>query len=65
MQGLRNLYNTQYFSSIVPEPVSGSESNLVDLVISVEEQSTISLQFGMTFSGIENPDDLTIALFAK
>lgn len=65
MQGLRNLYNTQYFSSIVPEPVSGSESNLVDLVISVEEQSTISLQFGMTFSGIENPDDLPIALFAK
>lgn len=65
MSGLRNLYNTQYFSSVVPEPVSGSEANLVDLVISVEEQSTISLQFGMTFSGIENPDDLPIALFAK
>lgn len=65
MAGLRNLYNTQYFSSIVPEPVTGSESNLVDLVVSVEEQSTISLQFGMTFSGIENPDDLPISLFAK
>ena len=65
MSGLRNLYNTQYFSSIVPEPISGSEPNLVDLLISVEEQSTISVQFGMTFSGIENPDDLPIALFAK
>ncbi|MDE5899344.1 MAG: outer membrane protein assembly factor BamA, partial [Treponemataceae bacterium] len=65
MSGIRNLYNTQYFSSIVPEPVSGSEENLVDLVISVEEQSTTSLQFGMTFSGIEDPDDLPISLFAK
>ena len=65
MSGLRNLYNTQYFSSIVPEPVSGSEENLVDLVITVEEQSTTSLQFGMTFSGIEDSDDLPISLYAK
>ena len=65
MSGMRNLYNTQYFSSIVPEPVSGSEENLVDLVITVEEQSTTSLQFGMTFSGIEDADDLPISLYAK
>lgn len=65
MSGLRNLYNTQFFSSVVPEPVSGSEANLVDLVITVEEQSTTSLQFGMTFSGIEKPDDFPISLFAK
>lgn len=65
MAGMRNLYNTQYFSSIVPEPVSGSESNLVDLVITVEEQSTTSLQFGMTFTGIEDPDDFPISLFFK
>lgn len=65
MAGMRNLYNTQYFSSIVPEPVSGSEANLVDLVITVEEQSTTSLQFGMTFSGIEDPDDFPISLFFK
>lgn len=65
MSGLRNLYNTQYFSSIVPEPVSGSEENLVDLIITVEEQSTTSLQFGMTFSGIEDADDLLIFLYAK
>lgn len=65
MSGMRNLYNTQYFSSVVPEPVSGSEANLVDLVITVEEQSTTSLQFGMTFSGIEDADDLPISLYAK
>lgn len=65
MSGMRNLYNTQYFSSVVPEPVSGSEENLVDLVITVEEQATTSLQFGMTFSGIEDADDLPISLYAK
>lgn len=63
--GMRNLYNTQFFSSIVPEPVSGSEENLVDLVLTVEEQSTTSLQFGMTFSGIEEEGDLPISLFLK
>ena len=65
MSGIRNLYNTQYFSSVVPEPVSGSEENLVDLVVTVEEQSTTSLQFGMTFTGISDPDDLPISLYAK
>lgn len=65
MAGLRNLYNLQYFSSILPEPKQGSEPNLVDLVITVEEQSTTSIQFGMTFSGIDDPDDLPISLFAK
>lgn len=63
--GLRNLYNLQYFSSIVPEPVAGSEENLVDLVISVEETSTTSLQLGMTFSGVTDADDLPISLFFK
>ncbi|MBD5412921.1 MAG: outer membrane protein assembly factor BamA [Treponema sp.] len=65
MSGMRNLYNTQYFSSVVPEPVSGSEENLVDLIITVEEQSTTSLQLGMTFSGIEDPDDFPLSLFFK
>lgn len=65
MSGVRNLYNTQYFSSVIPEPVSGSEENLVDLVITVEEQSTTTLQLGMTFSGIEDADDLPISLYAK
>lgn len=65
MNGVRNLYNTQYFSSVVPEPVSGSEENLIDLVFNVEEQSTTSLQFGMTFTGISDPDDLPISLYTK
>lgn len=65
MTGLRNLYNLQYFSSVVPEPVAGSESDLVDLVITVEEQSTTSLEFGMTFSGVSDPDEFPVSLFAK
>lgn len=65
MAGMRNLYNLQYFSSIVPEPVSGSEENLVDLVINVEEQSTTSLQFGATFSGVQKEGDFPISLFFK
>lgn len=65
MQGLRNLYNTQYFSAITPEPVAGSEADLVNLVVTVEEQSTTSIQLGMTFSGIEDPDDFPISLFFK
>jgi outer membrane protein insertion porin family len=65
MSGLRNLYNLQYFSSVVPEPVAGSESDLVDLVITVEEQSTTSLEFGMTFSGVSTPDEFPVSLFAK
>ena len=65
MQGIRNLYNLQYFSSVVPEPMPGSENNLVDLVFTVEEQSTTTLEFGMTFSGVSDPDDFPISLFAR
>lgn len=63
--GLRNLYNLQYFSAVVPDIVPGSEENLVDLIISVEEQSTTSIEFGVTFSGVSNADDLPFALFVK
>lgn len=63
--GLRNLYNLQYFSAVVPDIVPGSEENLVDLIISVEEQSTTSIEFGVTFSGVSDPDDLPFALFLK
>lgn len=66
ISGLRNLMNLQYFSSVVPEPQQGSEQDLVDLVFSVEEQSTTSLQFGMTFSGSADPDNpIPISLFVK
>ena len=63
--GLRNLYNLQFFSAIVPEIVPGSENNLVDLVLNLEEQSTTSIEFGVTFSGIADPDAFPVSLFFK
>ncbi len=63
--GLRNLYNLQYFSAIVPNVIGGSEENLVDLVFSVEEQSTTSIEFGVTFSGVSDAEQLPFALFVK
>ncbi len=50
LEALRNLYNTQYFSSIVPEYEQGSQDLMVDLLINVEEQSTASIQFGLTYT---------------
>ncbi|PKL25400.1 MAG: outer membrane protein assembly factor BamA [Spirochaetae bacterium HGW-Spirochaetae-3] len=50
LESLRAMYNTQYFSSIVPEYEQGSQDLYVDLVISVEEQSTASIQFGLTYA---------------
>lgn len=51
MNGYRNLYNLQFFSSVMPEYEMGSEPNLVDLIFNVEEQSTTTFSFGLTFSG--------------
>ena len=62
---LRNLYNLQYFSSVVPDIQTGSEPDLVDLIITVEEQSTTSIEFGVTFSGVSDSDDLPVSLFVK
>jgi outer membrane protein insertion porin family len=63
--GLRNLLNLQYFSDIVPEIVKGSEENLVDVIINVTEQSTTSVEFGLTFTGVNSPDEFPISLFVK
>ena len=52
MEGLRNLYNLQYFSAVDPQMFPGSAENLMDLVVSVEEQSTADIQFGVTLSGL-------------
>lgn len=65
VNGLRNLYNLQFFSAVNPEVVQGSEENLVDIVFTVEEQSTTSLDFGFTFSGVSDPSDFPVAIFAK
>lgn len=61
--GMRNLYNLQYFSNILPDVTQGSEENLVDLVFSVEETSTIALNAGMAFSEITSPNDLPVSLY--
>lgn len=62
---MRNLYNLQYFSSIMPDYQNGSEANLVDLIFNVEEQSTTNLNFGMTFSGVTEPNDLPVSVYTK
>ncbi len=56
MEGLRNLYNLQYFTAIIPEMVPGSAENLMDLIITLEEQNTANIQFGATLSGIGGSD---------
>ena len=63
--GLRSLYNLGFFSAIVPRIVQGSDENLIDLVINVEEQSTTSIEFGITFSGITEPNSWPVSLFAN
>ncbi|MCQ2613237.1 MAG: outer membrane protein assembly factor BamA [Treponemataceae bacterium] len=63
--GLRSLYNTQFFSAISPDITQGSEENLIDLVINVEETSTTVLEFGVAFSGITNPNDMPISFFTN
>lgn len=47
-EGLRNLLNLQYFSSIYPEIIPVSEQ-VVDLVLTVTEQSTAGFNFGVTY----------------
>ncbi|MGL4982786.1 MAG: outer membrane protein assembly factor BamA [Treponemataceae bacterium] len=65
VNGLRNLYNLQFFSAVIPDVVPGSEENLVDLIITVEEQSTTSVEFGLTFSGLDDPQSFPISAFVK
>ena len=60
---MRNLYNLQYFSNVLPDVQQGSEENLVDLVFNVEETSTIAMNLGMAFSGITDPDDIPVSLY--
>ncbi len=55
MEAMTNLYNLQYFSSVVPDMQQGSQENLMDLIFQVEEQSTMDFQFGLTFSGTTDP----------
>jgi outer membrane protein insertion porin family len=59
---MRNLYNLQYFSTIVPEMGPGSSESLMELVFRVEEQPTTDIQFGFTFSGTADPSQIPVSL---
>ncbi len=65
INGLRNLYNTQYFSAINPDVVQGSEENLVDLIIDVEEGQTHTMEFGVTFTGVTSVNEFPISVYIK
>jgi outer membrane protein insertion porin family len=65
VEGLRNLYNLQYFSAIEPEMRPGSAEGLMDLVINVEEQSTADIQFGVTLSGLGDPSAFPVSGLLK
>ena len=62
---LRNLFNLRYFSTVVPDVQSGSEQDLIDVILNVEEQSTASIQFGITFSGISDAESFPLSLFVQ
>ncbi|MCL2277370.1 MAG: outer membrane protein assembly factor BamA [Treponema sp.] len=61
LEAMRNLYNLQYFSMIIPDTLQGSSENLMDLVFTLEEQPTTDIQFGITFSGSADPDSFPIS----
>jgi outer membrane protein insertion porin family len=65
MNGLRNLYNLQYFSNVFPETPQGSADSLMDLIINVDEQPTTEIMAGLSFSGSSDPDGLPISLILK
>lgn len=65
IDSVRNLYNLRYFSTVAPDLVQGSENNLVDVIVNLEEQSTASVQFGVTFSGVTDADSFPLSVFVQ
>ena len=65
IESLRNLFNLRYFSTVTPDIRQGSEANLVDIILNVEEQSTASVNFGLTFSGISDTNSFPLSLIAQ
>jgi outer membrane protein insertion porin family len=65
VDSMRNLYNLRYFSTVAPDVVQGSEENLIDVIVNVEEQSTASIQFGVTFSGSADADTFPLSVFIQ
>ena len=65
MEAMRNLYNLQFFSMIIPDTLPGSAESLMDLVFTLEEQPTTDIQFGLTFSGSADPNAFPISGLLK
>lgn len=65
MDAMRNLYNLQFFSMIMPEMPPGSSESLMDLIFTVEEQPTTEIQFGLTFSGSADPETFPVSGLIK
>ena len=65
MDAMRNLYNLQFFSAIMPDTLQGSAENLMELVFTVEEQPTTDVQFGLTFSGSADPNTFPVSGMLK
>ncbi|MCR4940956.1 MAG: outer membrane protein assembly factor BamA [Treponemataceae bacterium] len=63
--GLRNLGNTQFFSAVSPDFVPGSEENLIDMIVAVEEGLTTNIEVGIAFSGITNADEIPVSTYFK
>lgn len=62
-QGLLNLYNLQYFKTIDPKLEAGSADDLMELVLKLEEQSTLTFNFGFNFIPSPAPGQFPFAGF--
>ncbi|WP_038095928.1 outer membrane protein assembly factor BamA [Treponema pedis] len=65
VNSFRNLYNLRYFSSVVPDVQQGSEQDLVDVVVNVEEQNTATVNFGISFSGVSDASTFPMSVFTQ
>jgi len=65
MDAMRNLYNLQFFSTVIPDTPQGSADSLMELIFTVEEQPTTDIQFGLTFSGSADPDSFPVSGLVK
>ncbi|AFG37605.1 outer membrane protein assembly factor BamA [Spirochaeta africana] len=50
-EGLMNLMNTGFFTSVVPDTPQGSTTGLMDLIIDVEEGQTADIRLGVDIGG--------------
>ncbi len=64
MNSFRNLFNLRYFSSILPEVQQGSEQDLVDVIVNIEEGTTTQIGGGISISGSSDPHSFPLSVFA-